>query len=134
MKSRTKKIALVALLVLACALIADLIVAEPILNKGVVIGMGIDRTERGEIGVTIQIAVAGESSAPGIWSIGLLRHDLSSANSVAEKGPACNRGGAGVLPYRRLYAILWEQNRRNRLTPAYIEQKHTWNPAERKEH
>ena len=65
MKSRTKKIALVALLVLACALVADLIVAEPILNKGVVIGMGIDRTERGEIGVTIQIAVAGESSAPG---------------------------------------------------------------------
>lgn len=65
MKSRTKRIAVVALIVLACALIADLIVAEPILNKGVVIGMGLDKTERGNVEVTIQIAVAGESSAPG---------------------------------------------------------------------
>lgn len=65
MKKRTKRIAVVALIVLACALIADLIVAEPILNKGVVIGMGLDQTEGGEIEVTIQIAVAGESSAPG---------------------------------------------------------------------
>ena len=65
MKSRTKKIAAVALLVLACALLSELVVANPILNKGIVIGMGIDRTETEEVEVTVQIAVAGESSAPG---------------------------------------------------------------------
>ena len=58
MKSRTKKIALVALL-------GEMIVPQPILNKGVVIGMGLDLTEEKETEVTIQIAVAGESSAPG---------------------------------------------------------------------
>ena len=65
MKSRTKKIAVVALLVLACALMSELVVADPILNKGIVVGMGVDKTQKGEVEVTIQIAVAGESSAPG---------------------------------------------------------------------
>ena len=65
MKTRTKKIIAIALIVLACALLSGLIVAQPILNKGIVIGMGIDRTEKGNVEVTIQIAVAGESSAPG---------------------------------------------------------------------
>ena len=65
MKRRTKRIAAVALLVLACAILSELVIAQPILNKGIVIGMGIDRTETEEVEVTIQIAVAGESSAPG---------------------------------------------------------------------
>ena len=65
MKKRTKKIFLIALVVIACAVLSDLVVAQPILNKGIVIGMGIDKTEKDEIEVTIQIAVAGESSAPG---------------------------------------------------------------------
>ena len=65
MKTRTKKFIAIALIVLACALLSELIVAQPILNKGIVVGMGIDRTEDEAIEVTIQIAVAGESSAPG---------------------------------------------------------------------
>ena len=65
MKKRTKQILAVVLLVIACALLSGLVVSQPILNKGIVIGMGIDKTEKEEIEVTIQIAVAGESSAPG---------------------------------------------------------------------
>ena len=65
MKSRTKRIFAIALLIVACALISELIVSQPVLNKGVVVGMGVDQTEEGKVEVTIQIAVAGESSAPG---------------------------------------------------------------------
>ena len=65
MKNRTKRIAAILLIVLSCAVLSGWIVSQPILNKGIVIGMGIDQTEQGRIEVTIQIAVAGESSAPG---------------------------------------------------------------------
>ena len=65
MKSRTKRIVAVALIAVACALLSGLIVSQPVLNRGVVVGMGVDKTESGNIEVTIQIAVAGESSAPG---------------------------------------------------------------------
>ena len=65
MKSRTKRIFAIAMIALACALLSSLIVTQPVLNRGVVVGMGVDRTEEGEVEVTIQIAVAGESSAPG---------------------------------------------------------------------
>lgn len=65
MKSKTKRMVAIALIVVACALISELIVSQPVLNKGVVIGMGVDQTEQGNVEVTIQIAVAGESSAPG---------------------------------------------------------------------
>ena len=65
MKPRTKKLVAVALIVIACALVSELIVSQPVLNKGIVVGMGVDKTEDGAIEVTIQIAVAGESSAPG---------------------------------------------------------------------
>ena len=65
MKNRTKRIAAVALIVIACAVVSGLIVSQPILNKAIVVGMGVDKTEKGEVEVTIQIAVAGESSAPG---------------------------------------------------------------------
>jgi len=65
MKNRSKKILAVTLLVIACAVTSGLIVTQPILNKGIVVGMGVDKTDSGEIEVTIQIAVAGESSAPG---------------------------------------------------------------------
>lgn len=65
MKNRTKQIFVVALVIIACALVSELIVTEPVLNKGVVVGMGVDQTENGSIEVTVQIAVAGESSAPG---------------------------------------------------------------------
>ena len=65
MKSRTKKIIALTLIILACAVVSEVIVAQPILNKGIVVGMGVDRTDKGQIEVTIQIAVAGESSAPG---------------------------------------------------------------------
>ena len=43
----------------------NLIVTQPILNRGIVIGMGVDKTPEGQTEVTVQIAVAGESSAPG---------------------------------------------------------------------
>ena len=65
MKTRTKRIFAIGVLVVCVALIANLVVAQPILNKAIVVGMGIDQTEKGEIEVTVQIAVAGESSAPG---------------------------------------------------------------------
>ena len=65
MKSRTKRIFAIALIAIACALVSGLIVTEPVLNRGVVVGMGVDKTQSGNIEVTIQIAVAGESSAPG---------------------------------------------------------------------
>lgn len=65
MKNRTKKIFAIALIVIACAVTSGLIVSQPILNKGIVVGMGVDKTDDGEIEVTVQIAVAGESSAPG---------------------------------------------------------------------
>lgn len=65
MKRGTKRIFAVALIVFACAVVSELIVPQPVLNKGVVIGMGVDKTETGSIEVTVQIAVAGESSAPG---------------------------------------------------------------------
>ena len=65
MKTRTKRIMKIALLVVAVAIVGNLIVSQPILNKAIVIGMGIDETEDGEVEVTVQIAVAGESSAPG---------------------------------------------------------------------
>jgi len=65
MKNRTKKILAVALLVMACTVVGSLISTQPILNRGIVVGMGIDKTEQNEIEVTVQIAVAGESSAPG---------------------------------------------------------------------
>ena len=65
MKHRTKKLLAIALIVIACAITSGLIVSKPILNKGIVVGMGVDKTEDGEIEVTVQIAVAGESSAPG---------------------------------------------------------------------
>ena len=65
MKTRTKRIVKLALLVVCVAIIGNLIVAQPILNKAIVVGMGIDETENGEVEVTVQIAVAGESSAPG---------------------------------------------------------------------
>ena len=65
MKTRTKKIFAIALIIIACAVTSGLIVSQPILNKGIVVGMGVDKTEEGEIEVTVQIAVAGESSAPG---------------------------------------------------------------------
>ena len=65
MKSRTKRILAIALLCIACALLSGLVVSQPVLNRGVVVGMGVDKTESGNIEVTIQIAVAGESSAPG---------------------------------------------------------------------
>ena len=65
MKNRTKNIFVIALIALACALLSSLIVTQPVLNRGVVVGMGVDQTEKGTIEVTIQIAVAGESSAPG---------------------------------------------------------------------
>ena len=38
MKSKTKKTLAVALIVVACALISELIVSQPVLNKGIVIG------------------------------------------------------------------------------------------------
>lgn len=65
MKKRTKQMIAITLLVIACAVIGNLIVPQPILNKAIVVGMGVDETEKGEIEVTVQIAVAGESSAPG---------------------------------------------------------------------
>lgn len=65
MKSRTKRIIAIALITVACALLSGLIVSQPVLNRGVVVGMGVDETESGNVEVTIQIAVAGESSAPG---------------------------------------------------------------------
>lgn len=65
MKNRTKRILLVALVLIACAVFSELIAPQPVLNKGVVIGMGVDKTETGAVEVTVQIAVAGESSAPG---------------------------------------------------------------------
>ena len=65
MKNRSKKIVAVALIVIACALVSEWIVTQPVLNRGIVVGMGVDKTETSEIEVTIQIAVAGESSAPG---------------------------------------------------------------------
>ena len=65
MKRGAKRIFAVALIVIACAVVSELIVPQPVLNKGVVVGMGVDKTETGAIEVTVQIAVAGESSAPG---------------------------------------------------------------------
>ena len=65
MKNRTKKLLAVVLLVIACTIVGSLISTQPILNRGIVVGMGIDKTESDEIEVTVQIAVAGESSAPG---------------------------------------------------------------------
>ncbi|MBQ9370508.1 MAG: hypothetical protein IJU10_05515 [Clostridia bacterium] len=65
MNDRTKKIISVLLIVIVCTLVGNLIVTQPILNRGIVIGMGVDKTENGETEVTVQIAVAGESSAPG---------------------------------------------------------------------
>ncbi|HCJ01368.1 MAG TPA: hypothetical protein DIC18_01125 [Clostridiales bacterium] len=65
MKKRSKQILALALIIIACAIVSELIVSQPILNKGIVVGMGIDKTEKGEVEVTVQIAVAGESSAPG---------------------------------------------------------------------
>ena len=65
MKSRTKRIFAIAMIAVACALLSSLIVSQPVLNRGVVVGMGVDQTEDGAVEVTIQIAVAGESSAPG---------------------------------------------------------------------
>lgn len=65
MKSRTKRIVALAMIVIACAVVSGLVVSQPILNKAIVVGMGVDKTESGEVEVTIQIAVAGESSAPG---------------------------------------------------------------------
>ena len=65
MSDRMKKICLLVLVVVACAVIGECIVTQPILNRGIVIGVGIDKTETDEIEVTAQLAVAGESSAPG---------------------------------------------------------------------
>jgi len=65
MNERTKKIISVLLIVVVCTLVGNLIVTQPILNRGIVIGMGVDKTEDGQTEVTVQIAVAGESSAPG---------------------------------------------------------------------
>ena len=65
MNERTKKIVSVLLIVVVCTLVGELIVTQPILNRGIVIGMGVDKTETGRTEVTVQIAVAGESSAPG---------------------------------------------------------------------
>lgn len=65
MKKGTKRVVAILLIVIACAVLSGVIVSQPILNKGIVIGMGIDKTEEDTIEVTIQIAVAGESSAPG---------------------------------------------------------------------
>lgn len=65
MKNRTKKLIAVALILVVCTLVGTFIATQPILNRGIVIGMGVDKTEEGEIQVTVQIAVAGESSAPG---------------------------------------------------------------------
>ena len=65
MNDRTKKILSVLLIVIVCTLVGNLIVTQPILNRGIVIGMGVDKTEDGKTEVTVQIAVAGESSAPG---------------------------------------------------------------------
>jgi len=65
MNNRTKKLIAVTLILLVCTLVGNLIVTQPILNRGIVIGMGVDETEDGETEVTVQIAVAGESSAPG---------------------------------------------------------------------
>ena len=65
MKSRTKRLIAILLICIACALLSGLVVSQPVLNRGVVVGMGVDKTENDTIEVTIQIAVAGESSAPG---------------------------------------------------------------------
>ena len=65
MKNRTKKIFVIAMICIACAFLSSLIISQPVLNRGVVVGMGVDQKEDGDIEVTIQIAVAGESSAPG---------------------------------------------------------------------
>jgi len=65
MNERTKKILSVLLIVVVCTLVGNLIVTQPILNRGIVIGMGVDKTDDGQTEVTVQIAVAGESSAPG---------------------------------------------------------------------
>ncbi|MBP5404553.1 MAG: hypothetical protein J6Y74_01200 [Clostridia bacterium] len=65
MKKRTEKLIAIVLILILCTLVGNLIVTQPILNRGIVIGMGVDKTEEDEIEVTVQIAVAGESSAPG---------------------------------------------------------------------
>ena len=44
MKNRTKRILLVALVLIACAVFSELIAPQPVLNKGVVIGMGAGET------------------------------------------------------------------------------------------
>lgn len=65
MQPRTKRILGISVLVLCVALVSSLVTANPVLNRAIVVGMGVDQTESGEIEVTVQIAVAGESSAPG---------------------------------------------------------------------